>query len=84
MIRKPHEPVTEERLERALAYMAFVVMQYGPVYQPIFDRLEKELIEFRRNNNSIEERLRRLSIGTPKNVQHNVQHQVSAPTAKLL
>lgn len=57
---KHHEPVTEERLERALAYAAFVVMRHGAVYAPLFDRLERELIAYRSQNTSVEDRLRRL------------------------
>lgn len=54
------EPVTEERLERALAYAAFVVMRHGPVYAPLFDKIERELIAYRSQHSSVEDRVRRL------------------------
>ena len=57
---KSHEPITEERLERALAYAAWVVARHGTVYAPLFDRLEQELISFRGRHSSVEERARRL------------------------
>ena len=57
------EPITEERLERALEYAAFVVVRHGPVYTPIFNRLERELIEFRKQRDTVEERARRLLAG---------------------
>jgi hypothetical protein len=58
------EPITEERLERALDLLAFIIKRDGPVYMPIFNRLERELIEFRRCNQSIEERAKRLLKGS--------------------
>ncbi len=57
---KSQEPVTEERLERALAYAAWVVARHGTVYAPLFDRLERELIAYRSRHTSVEERARRL------------------------
>ncbi|MBA1157809.1 hypothetical protein [Microvirga mediterraneensis] len=54
------EPVTEERLERALAYAAWVVARHGAVYVPLFDRLERELTAYRSQHSSIEERVKRL------------------------
>lgn len=35
--------VTIERLERALALAAYVVVLDGPIAAPLFDRLEREL-----------------------------------------
>lgn len=60
MGRAPHVTITEERLERALAYAAFVVTRYGAVYAPLFDRLERELVEYRRKHDSVEDRTKRL------------------------
>lgn len=57
---KQDEPITEERLERALAYAAFVVMRYGAKYEPLFAKLERELIAYRSQHDSIEDRVRRL------------------------
>ena len=42
---RPDEPVTAERIERALALVAYLVGRddEGEVYVPILDRLEEEL-----------------------------------------
>jgi len=53
------EPITEERLERALDYLAYIIKRHGSVYMPIFERLERELFELRRRNRAIEERATR-------------------------
>jgi hypothetical protein len=37
------EPVTIERLERALAVLAHLVVLDGPVVIPLFERIEREL-----------------------------------------
>ena len=50
MKRKPvteFGEVTEERLERGVAMAAWIVARHGPVYAPIFERLERELAELR-------------------------------------
>lgn len=39
-----------ERLERALALAAYIVLRHGSVYAPYIDRLEKELEAARRND----------------------------------
>ncbi len=39
-----------ERMERALQLAAFVVVRHGPVYAPLFDRLERELEAARRSD----------------------------------
>lgn len=57
---KSQEPITEERLERALAYAAWVVARHGTAYAPLFDRLERELIAYRSQHSSIEDRVKRL------------------------
>lgn len=48
------EPITEERIERALAYSAYIVTRYGAVYAPLFERLERELADFRRRAEPVE------------------------------
>jgi hypothetical protein len=48
------EPITDERLERAFALLAFIIKRDGPVYMPIFNRC----------NQSIEERAKRLLKGS--------------------
>ena len=39
-----------ERLERALAMAAYIVLRHGPVYATYIDRLERELAAARRND----------------------------------
>ena len=39
-----------ERLERALALAAYIVLKHGPVYAPYLDRLESELEAARRTD----------------------------------
>ncbi len=43
-------PVTVDRFERALAFVAYLVARddEGEVYLPILDRLEEELVDRRR------------------------------------
>lgn len=50
LARSPRpEPITPERIERALVLLATIVMADGSdVYLPILERLEAELIETRR------------------------------------
>ena len=44
----PGRPVEEYHLAAAIRYAAYVVVRYGDVYAPIFDRLETEMVEKRR------------------------------------
>lgn len=45
--------VTIERLERALALAAYVVMLDGPVAAPLFSRLERELAAARATDDTV-------------------------------
>ncbi|QOG20829.1 hypothetical protein [Bradyrhizobium sp. SEMIA] len=47
------EPITIERLERALAMCAYLVVLYGPKVAPIFSRLERELAAMRENEDTV-------------------------------
>jgi hypothetical protein len=47
-----------ERVERALALAAYIVLRHGPVYAPYIDRLEGELEAARRDDPT--ERARRI------------------------
>ena len=47
------EPVTIERLERALAIAARVVMLDGPIAVPLFERLERELAAMRADQDAV-------------------------------
>ena len=42
--------VSLERLERALAVAAYIVVRHGKVYAPIFDRLQREVEAARRDD----------------------------------
>jgi hypothetical protein len=44
------EYVSLERLERALAVVAYVVLRHGAVYAPILERLEREVEAARRDD----------------------------------
>jgi hypothetical protein len=52
-------PVSDERLKRALVAAAYVVTHYGARYAPLFERLEREM-ECRAQRNSTEDRAHRL------------------------
>jgi hypothetical protein len=53
MVNVPHQPVTIERLERALAVAAYIVTRDGPKAVPIFERLERELAAMRADQDAI-------------------------------
>jgi hypothetical protein len=42
-----HETVTLERLERALAAISYAILLDGPIYAPVLDRLEREIVALR-------------------------------------
>ncbi|APX83984.1 hypothetical protein BV511_04165 [Methylorubrum extorquens] len=62
-MRRGGEPVTPERIERALRLVAYLVArdEGGEVYLPILDRLEEELAESRRRERPRDRALRLLS-----------------------
>jgi hypothetical protein len=43
MKKSRNEEVTVERLERALAVISYAILQDGPVYAPVLERLEREI-----------------------------------------
>jgi hypothetical protein len=49
-----HEPITIERLERALALCAYLVVLHGPKVAPLFEKLERELKAKRAEQNTVE------------------------------
>jgi hypothetical protein len=49
----PHQPVTIERLERALAAVAYMMVRDGPVLVPIFEKLERELARMKSDQDAI-------------------------------
>lgn len=60
------EPVTIERLERALALCAYLVELDGPVVVPLFERLERDTAAMRRQQDTVERAKRLLErLGLP-------------------
>jgi hypothetical protein len=49
----PHQPITIERLERALAVAAYLVTRHGIKAVPIFERLERELAKMKSDQDAI-------------------------------
>jgi hypothetical protein len=47
------DEITVERLERALAVCAYLVRRDGPVVAPIFERLERELVALRAQQDTV-------------------------------
>lgn len=45
--------VTIERIERALALLAYLIERDGPVYAPIFERLERELASLHARDDTV-------------------------------
>lgn len=58
------EPLTAERLERAIVVLAYVITVHGPVYAPLLDALERELEEVRRQAAPLERAQRILAAYT--------------------
>jgi hypothetical protein len=50
---REHQPVTVERLERALALCAYLVVLDGPVVVPLFERMERELAAMRAEQSTV-------------------------------
>lgn len=46
------QPLTIERLERALVALAYFMELDGPVHAPLFEKLEAELESMRRNGST--------------------------------
>ena len=42
------EPVEERHIEAGMKFAAYVVVRYGDVYAPLFERLERDLEDLRR------------------------------------
>jgi hypothetical protein len=48
------EPLTIERLERALTFCARLVILHGPVLVPLFESLERDLAAMRAEQDTVE------------------------------
>jgi hypothetical protein len=44
---RKREPITEERLEKALDVLADIVREHGPAHAPLLAMMEQELATFR-------------------------------------
>jgi hypothetical protein len=65
------EPVTIERLERAVALVAYLVALDGPKRVPLFERLERELGAMRQTEDAVE-RAKRLLENLRSPMQRNL------------
>jgi hypothetical protein len=71
--------VTIERVERGLAVLAYMMSLDGPVYAPLFEKLEKEL-EMLRNNEDTAARAKRLLDAYREHHKPRVLTDMSAST----
>lgn len=55
-----HEPLTIERLERALVLLAYMIELDGDVHVPAYERLENELQSLKRTTGTMERARQRL------------------------
>lgn len=58
--RRESQPLTVERVERALLLIAFAMELDGEVYVPIYEKLEQELETLRRTRDTMERARQRL------------------------
>lgn len=61
MARDTDQPVTIERVRDALIVAARLVEYHGEAYAPIFERLEREMVEMQRRT-GVAERARRITL----------------------
>lgn len=52
-VKPPRQPVTIERLERGLAMAAYLLVLHGPVLAPVFERLERELVTMKADQDAV-------------------------------
>ena len=53
MSKRNDEPVTLERLERALAAISYAILLDGSVYAPYLERLEREIAAMRASEDAV-------------------------------
>jgi len=53
MVNVPHQPLTIERLERALVVAAQLMERHGALMVPIFEKLERELAKMKSDQDAI-------------------------------
>jgi hypothetical protein len=60
------EPVTIERVERGLVLLAYLIARDGPVYAPLFEKLERKLESLRARDDTVGRAKRLLeNLGSP-------------------
>jgi hypothetical protein len=52
---RKREPITEERLERALSVLAEIVREHGPAHAPLLESMEREVAASRRLRRTIDD-----------------------------
>ena len=76
---KTSEPLTIERLERALAFCAYLVVLDGPILVSLFESLERDLAAMRAEQDAIVRAKRLLeSLGSP--MQRNLLSTTATPS----
>ncbi|MDI4231487.1 hypothetical protein OZ411_01495 [Bradyrhizobium sp. Arg237L] len=60
------DPITVERLDQALLLVAYFMERDGPVYAPLYERLERELEVLKRTEATVERAHQRLLAATVK------------------
>jgi len=53
MKRRRDEPITIERLERALALVSWIILEDGPACTPYLERLEREIAALRAQDDAV-------------------------------
>ncbi|MBN8960536.1 MAG: hypothetical protein J0H71_05345 [Rhizobiales bacterium] len=62
MRRRRDEPITIERLERALALVSWMMLEDGPAWTPYFERLESEIAAMRARDDAMSRARRYLDL----------------------
>lgn len=52
-MRRRDQPITIERVERALALVSWMMIEDGPAWTPYFERLERELATMRARDDAM-------------------------------
>lgn len=52
-MKRRDQPVTIARLEAALALVSYAIIEDGPIYTPILERLERELAALRAQDDAV-------------------------------
>jgi hypothetical protein len=66
-------PLTVERLERALLALAYFMELDGPIYTPLYEKLERELEDMKRSNRTLERARQRLEANRHRLVEFGLK-----------